>query len=100
MATGIMLPTMRTTICSLILAAISLAGLRAQIVAGLDAFRVASDLTHPLFVTAPPGEPERLFIVQQNGRIRILNLATSMLNANPFLNLPDLAAGYEPGLTC
>src|SRR5205809_538243 len=98
MATGIMLPTMRKTICSFILAAISLAGLQAQIVAGLDAFRVASGLTQPLFVTAPPGDSERLFIVQQNGRIRILNLATGMLNSTPFLALTGLAAGGEQGL--
>src|SRR5439155_19568880 len=98
MATGIMLPQMRTTICSFILAAISLAGLQAQIVAGLDAFRVASGLTQPLFVTAAPGGSERLFIVQQNGRIRILNLATGMLNATPFLTLTGLPAGGQPGL--
>src|SRR5205809_304370 len=98
MATRIMLPTMKTTICSFILAAISLAGLRAQIVAGIDAFRVASGLTQPLFVTAPPGDSERLFIVQQNGRIRILNLATGMLNSTPFLALTGLAAHGEQGL--
>ena len=74
MATGIMLRTMSGTFCSLILAAISLAGLRAQMVPGLDAIRVASGLTQPLFVTAPPGDSGRLFIVQQNGRIRTLNL--------------------------
>ena len=98
MATGIMLRTMRITICSLILAAISPVGLRAQIVRGLDAIRVASGLTQPLFVTAPPGDSGRLFIVQQNGRIRILNLATVTLNATPFLTLTGLAAGGEQGL--
>ena len=75
MATGIMLRTMSGTFCSLILAAISLPGLRAQIVPGLEAIRVASGLTQPLFVTAPPGDSGRLFIVQQDGRIRTLNLA-------------------------
>src|SRR5438874_2865190 len=98
MTTGIMLRTIRTAIWFLILAAISPAGLQAQIVAGLDAFRVASGLTQPLFVTAAPGGSERLFIVQQNGRIRILNLATGMLNATPFLTLTGLAAGGEQGL--
>jgi glucose/arabinose dehydrogenase len=90
---------MRTTICSLILAGISLAGLRAQMVPGLDAIRVASGLTRPLFVTAPPGDSGRLFIVQQNGRIRILNLATGTLNSTPFLTLTGLTAtGGEQGL--
>jgi len=98
MATGIRLGTMRATICSLILAAISLSGLRAQMVTGLDAIRVASGLTRPLFVTAPPGDSGRLFILQQNGRILILNLATGTLNATPFLALTGLAAGGEQGL--
>jgi glucose/arabinose dehydrogenase len=98
MATGIMLRAMRATIGSLILAAISLSSLRAQMVPGLDAIRVASGLTQPLFVTAPPGDSGRLFIVQQNGQIRILNLATGSLNPTPFLTLTGLAAGGEQGL--
>src|SRR5512132_3997578 len=99
MATGIMLRTMSGTFCSLILAAISLVGLRAQMVPGLDAIRVASGLTQPLFVTAPPGDSGRLFIVQQDGRIRILNLATGTLNSTPFLTLSGLTAtGGEQGL--
>jgi glucose/arabinose dehydrogenase len=98
MATGIMLRAMRVTIGSLILAAISLSGLRAQMVQGLDAIRVASGLTHPLFVTAPPGDSGRLFIVQQNGQIRILNLVTGALSPTPFLTLTGLVAGGERGL--
>jgi len=89
---------MRATICLLILAAVSPADLRAQMVAELDAIRVASGLTRPLFVTAPPGDPRRLFIAQQDGRIRILNLATGMLNPMPFLTLTGLANGGEQGL--
>jgi hypothetical protein len=100
MATGIMLRTMSGTFCSLILAAISLPGLRAQMVPGLEAIRVASGLTQPLFVTAPPGDSGRLFIVQQNGQIRILNLATGTLNSTPFLTLTGLAAKGEQGLLC
>jgi glucose/arabinose dehydrogenase len=93
-----MLRAMRATICSLILTAISLSGLRAQMVVGLDAIRVASGLTQPLFVTAPPGDSGRLFVVQKNGQIRILNLATGTLNPTPFLTLTGLAAGGEQGL--
>src|SRR6266513_1007349 len=98
MATGIMLRTTRTTIWSLVLVASSLAGLWAQTVPTLDAIRVASGLTQPLFVTAPPGDSGRLFILQQDGRIRILNLATATLNATAFLTLTGLAAGGEQGL--
>jgi glucose/arabinose dehydrogenase len=89
---------MRATICLLILAAISPADLRAQMAAGLDAIQVASGLTRPLFVTAPPGDSRRLFIVQQNGQIRILNLATGALNATAFLTLTGLTTGGEQGL--
>ena len=89
---------MRAIIYSLIFTAISLAGLRAQVVPGLDAIRVASGLTQPLFVTAPSGDSGRLFIVQKDGRIRILNLATRTLYPNPFLTLTGLAAGGEQGL--
>jgi glucose/arabinose dehydrogenase len=98
MTTGIMLGTMRARICSLILAAIWVPGLRAQMVPGLDAIRVASGLTQPLFVTAPPGDSGRLFIVQQEGRIRILNLATGVINPTPFLTLTGLRTGGEQGL--
>src|SRR4030095_7148400 len=99
MARGIMLRTMRTTICSLILAAISLAGLRAQMVSGLDAIRVASGLTWPLFVQAPPGDSGRLFIVQQHGQLRSLTPPTGTLNQTPFLTLTGLTAtGGEQGL--
>ncbi|MEY2544573.1 MAG: hypothetical protein QOE81_2034 [Verrucomicrobiota bacterium] len=69
-----------------------------QAVPGLDAIRVASGLTQPLFVTAPPGDFNRLFIVQQGGQIRILNLNTGVMNATPFLALSDIVVGGEEGL--
>jgi glucose/arabinose dehydrogenase len=70
----------------------------AQQVQGLDAIRVASGLSSPVFVTAPPGDFNRLFIVQQNGVIRILNLNTGVLNTTPFLTISGLQAGGEQGL--
>src|SRR3984893_17034743 len=70
----------------------------AQAVPGLDAIRVASGLSSPLFSTAPPGDFNRLFIVQQNGVIRILNLNTGVLNATPFLTISGLQSGGEQGL--
>src|SRR5437762_10972267 len=81
---------MRIAICCLVLATISVSGLQAATAPGLDAVRVASGLTQPLFVTAPPGDTGRLFIVQQNGEIRILNLATGTLNSTAFLTLTGL----------
>src|SRR5262249_41074110 len=64
----------------------------------LDAIRVASGLSSPIFVTAPPGDFNRLFIVQQGGQIRILNLNTGLLNTTPFLTISGLQSGGEQGL--
>jgi glucose/arabinose dehydrogenase len=86
--------------CSIV-ACLGLAvGLNAQTVPGLDAIRVASGLTQPLFVTSPPGDFSRLFIVQQTGQVRILNVATGTLNATSFLDIHSrlTATGGEQGL--
>ncbi|CAN7607139.1 PQQ-dependent sugar dehydrogenase [Phenylobacterium sp. LjRoot219] len=67
----------------------------------IDAALVASGLAAPLFAVSPPGDPDRLFIVEQRtGRIRILDLNTGQLNGDHFLDLPDsgLATGSEQGL--
>ena len=67
----------------------------------IDAARVASGLSNPLFAASPPGDPDRLFVVEQHtGRIRILDLNTGQLNGDAFLDLPDnaLAGGGEQGL--
>ncbi|HEY8615539.1 PQQ-dependent sugar dehydrogenase [Phenylobacterium sp.] len=67
----------------------------------IDAVRVASGLSSPLFAASPPGEPDRLFVVEQHtGRIRILDLNSGQTQADAFLDLPDnaLAGGGEQGL--
>jgi glucose/arabinose dehydrogenase len=85
-------------ICSIV-ACLGLANeLDGQAVPGLDAIRVASGLSSPIFATAPPGDFNRVFIVQQNGVIRILNLSTGALNAAPFLTISGLQTGGEQGL--
>ena len=54
-------------------------------------------LSSPLFVTAPPGDEDRLFIVEQGGRIRIFE--NGALNAVPFLDVSAITtAGGERGL--
>ncbi len=60
--------------------------------------RVASGLSSPVFVTSPPGDTARLFIVEQGGAIKILDLNTLTLNATPFLTVLDLTSGGERGL--
>jgi glucose/arabinose dehydrogenase len=75
------------------------AHVRAQAVPGLAAVRVATGLTAPLFATTPPGDFNRLFIVQQTGQIRILNLATGTLNSTAFLDIhTSIVSGGEQGL--
>jgi glucose/arabinose dehydrogenase len=46
---------------------------------------VASGLSSPLFVTAPPGDQQRIFIVEQTGRIKIIKNGNPLIT--PFLNL-------------
>ncbi len=63
---------------------------------------VANGLTRPVFATAPPGDADRLFIVEQDGLIRILK-GGALLPA-PFLDLgavtrsPADGGGNEQGL--
>lgn len=67
----------------------------------IEALQVAQGLAEPLFAASPPGDPDRLFVVEQHtGRIRILDLNTGQLNGDAFLDLPDagLAQGGEQGL--
>jgi glucose/arabinose dehydrogenase len=67
--------------------------------AGIAARRVASGLSRPVYVTSPPGDTDRLFIVEQHtGRIKILNLNTGLVNATPFLEIGGLSTGNEQGL--
>lgn len=71
-----------------------------------SAQRIASGLTRPVFVTAPPGDFNRLFIVEQRGSggvgnrayIKILNLSNNTINALPFLAITGVATGGEQGL--
>src|SRR2546421_4845056 len=85
-------------LCSIVLYLVIANPLHAQAVPGLDAIRVASGLSSALFVTTPPNDFNRLFIVQQGGQIRILNLNTGIINSTAFLTLSDIVVGGEQGL--
>jgi glucose/arabinose dehydrogenase len=81
------------------LALISTTELRSQSIPPLEAVRVASGQSQALFVTAPPGDYNRLFIVRQTGQIDILNLETGTVNATPFLDIhTSIRSGGEQGL--
>jgi len=48
----------------------------------------------PMFVTGPPGDPSRVFVVERAGAIRVVRDGTSSL----FLTVPDVATAGEQGL--
>src|SRR5678816_3958387 len=67
----------------------------------LGTVRVASGLSLPLFVTAPPGDTSRVFIVEQRGgdaKGRIKILRNGSILPTPFLTTSTLATGNEQGL--
>jgi glucose/arabinose dehydrogenase len=73
------------------------AGLLAQTPLGLEL--VAAGLSRPVLVTAPPGDLERIFIVEQTGRVRIVR--NGSLLPTPFLDFGGsglLDSGGEKGL--
>jgi hypothetical protein len=55
----------------------------------IAATRVASGLNQPLFVTAAPGDVDRLFVVEKAGIIKILDLSTGQGLPTPFLNITN-----------
>jgi glucose/arabinose dehydrogenase len=51
----------------------------------------------PVYVTSPPGDRKRLFVVEQGGRIRIIRGGKTL--SQPFLNLSgSISSGGERGL--
>jgi glucose/arabinose dehydrogenase len=78
------------------LALLPLAGLMTPPADGaepLTTVRLASGLQRPVLATHAPGDLTRLFIIEQRGLIRILDLTTNTLAATPFLNIDALVAG-------
>ncbi len=61
--------------------------------------RIATGFQRPLYAVSPPGDGERLFVLEQyTGKIRILNLLTRRINSEVFLEIDGLATGFEQGL--
>lgn len=58
---------------------------------------VASNLSSPVFLTTPPGDQARLFVVEQGGTIRILDRATGSV-LSTFLTVTGITSGGERGL--
>jgi glucose/arabinose dehydrogenase len=62
----------------------------------LTAQRVATGLSQPVFVTAPPNDSAHIYIVLQTGRIMQLDLATGQLTT--WMTLTGLVTAGEQGL--
>ena len=63
----------------------------------LTARLVASGLRNPLDLQAAPGDRERLYVVEQGGRIRVIR--SGQLQATPFLDVSGrISSGGERGL--
>ncbi|MFO0787979.1 MAG: PQQ-dependent sugar dehydrogenase [Pirellulales bacterium] len=60
--------------------------------------RVASGLSAPLFATHAPGDPNHLFVLEQAGNIKVVDLTTRSVLTTPFLNIPDTDPEGEGGL--
>jgi hypothetical protein len=72
--------------------------LEAPTPAGLGLVRLLSNSIAPIYVTAPPGDIDRLFFVEKGGSIKILDRNTGNVNANPFLTIGGVGGGSEQGL--
>ncbi len=68
--------------------------------AAIDAERIATGFHQPLGLATPPGDSDRLFVVEQTGKIKIIQLRSRTVNPTPFLDVSDriTALGNEQGL--
>jgi glucose/arabinose dehydrogenase len=65
----------------------------------IDATLIASGLGRAVFAGSAPGDPNRLFVLEQDtGRINIVNANTGAVQSPPFLDIDGLATGGEQGL--
>lgn len=54
---------------------------------------VATGLTQPVFVTHAPGDPTRLFIVEQRGKIKVM--VNGVMQATPFIDVGAQLTGSD-----
>lgn len=90
----------RHSLCLLILTALALAMLpAADTWAQYGVVRVATGLSQPIYATAAPNDPNRLFIVQQqaggSAAIKILDLTSNTINPTPFATVTGLFSGFN-----
>lgn len=66
---------------------------------GISAKRIASGLSNPVYVTSPPGDTSRLFVVElRSGKVKILNLSSGTFNPAPFVTVTGMKTTQQHGL--
>jgi glucose/arabinose dehydrogenase len=67
-------------------------------IVGLE--RIATGFASSVFVTHAPGDPDRMFVVEQAGRIRVFDRTTGAVSPDVFLDIESLVddGGNEQGL--
>lgn len=63
----------------------------------IDAVLVSAAFNQPIFATAPPLDPSRLFVVEREGVIRIVDLSDDTLVATNFLSITGLVGTSGEG---
>ena len=87
-------PPLRSFVAiSLVLAAAGASSASAQVT--LKSSLVLNGFTEPLFVTSPPGDTSRLFVVEHRGVIKIIK--DGVLLPTPFLNIDPIVSGGSGG---
>lgn len=64
----------------------------AAAISPLTTVRVASGLTRPTFAAPVPGDSGRLFVTEQGGLIKVLDLGTGTVLGTPFLDLTSVVS--------
>jgi Glucose / Sorbosone dehydrogenase len=62
----------------------------------LPAVRVGSGFSEPVFLTDPPTDPDKVFVVEKSGTIKILDPSSG--NATAFLRVENINTTNENGL--
>ena len=90
----------RSPAAAVALAALALVPANTQAAIRIAAERVASGFSLPLYVTTPPGDTSRIFVVQKTGEIFIVNIPSGTVNPTPFLDIHARveSRGNEQGL--
>ncbi len=85
----------RWAMCVAVAAVCAVAGAQPRVSLRL----VTGGLGRALFLCSPPGDAARLFVVEQGGKIRVIDRATGQTRVTPFLDLSgDVLSGGEAGL--